>query len=214
MLCVSWSPQIGDPTVTGWFTVFAYFSSAYLCLRAFMAQKAGPPRPYLPSIFALLRVIRKHFPTVPAPAERAAFWLVMSAVMAALGLNKQLDLQSLLTEIGRSLARSQGWYQMRNQVQYAFILAIVLGALAVMLALLLLLRRRLSEYRIALLGLAFLLAFIVIRAASFHHVDRLIKLEFGPLRANFLLEFPGILIVGLSARRAMKTSSSSQRSGK
>src|ERR1041384_5677187 len=29
-----WRPGIGDPTFIGWFTVVAYFATAYLCWRA------------------------------------------------------------------------------------------------------------------------------------------------------------------------------------
>ena len=57
---IRWSPGIGDPTVMGWLTVVAYLAAAWLCLRAFMVEKAGPPRPYRQAIKALLRVIRNR----------------------------------------------------------------------------------------------------------------------------------------------------------
>ena len=38
-----WEPGIGDPTLMGWFTVFAYFGTALLCYRALRkAKRAGP----------------------------------------------------------------------------------------------------------------------------------------------------------------------------
>jgi len=86
-----WSATIGDPSFFGWATVFAYLLSGYLCLRAFMAEKSGPRRPYGASIAALVRVLRRHWPNPPVVARRAALWLILSFLMFALGINKQLD---------------------------------------------------------------------------------------------------------------------------
>jgi hypothetical protein len=120
---IDWSPTIGDPTLMGWVTVAAYFLTSWLCLRAFRLEKRGPPRPLLPTIAALFRVMKKHWPRPPAPARRAALWLLLFAIMFALGINKQLDLQTLFTEIGRSVSRSGGWYEERRAVQGLFIAA-------------------------------------------------------------------------------------------
>src|SRR3954468_15751872 len=77
-----WRPGIGDPTLLGWTTVVAYFAAALACGRT-AAAKGGRPTP---------------------------FWSLLSLLLVFLGFNKQLDLQSVLTEIGRRLAREQGWY--------------------------------------------------------------------------------------------------------
>jgi hypothetical protein len=44
----------------------------------------------------------------------------------ALGVNKQLDLQSALTEAGRVVANIQGWYAQRALVQLAFIVVVAI----------------------------------------------------------------------------------------
>lgn len=66
-----WRPGIGDPTFMGWFTVFSYFMCAAVAL----------------SVCTLNRAQDRRF---------ARFWLVIGVVMVLLGINKQLDLQSLL----------------------------------------------------------------------------------------------------------------------
>lgn len=42
--------------------------------------------------------------------QRNWLWLAVAVVMAGLCINKQLDLQSLFTDIGRVIARHQGWF--------------------------------------------------------------------------------------------------------
>jgi hypothetical protein len=51
----------------------------------------------------------------------------------------------------------------------------------------------------ALLGIGFLLTFVLVRAASFHHMDAL--LGYGRVRLNWVLELSGITLVAMSALR-------------
>jgi len=130
---IEWSPTIGDPTLMGWLTVLAYFLTAWLCLRAFNTERSGPERPYRQTIPALLRVLRKSWPDPPLLARRAALWLFLAIVFFCLGINKQLDLQSLVTQVGRTVAHTQGWYDQRRMVQ-AILVGLVLIAGVVTLA--------------------------------------------------------------------------------
>jgi hypothetical protein len=212
---VEWTPGIGDPTVMGWLTVVAYFVAAWLCLRAFKSEKRGPDRPYRQAIPALVRVLKKHWPSPPAPARRAALWLVLAFVLGALGVNKQLDLQTLFTEIGRSMAVEGGWYESRRIVQAIFI-AMVLGFGAFFVAVLWWLTRgQLRDFRLTLFGFALLVSFVVIRAMSFHHVDIIIGMDVGGVRVNWMLELGGLGIVIASAagrlRRAKAEAGASAR---
>ena len=54
-----------------------------------------------------------------AGAERL-FWILAAIAMLALGLNKQLDLQTQLTALGRQWARDGGWYKQRREFQAVF----------------------------------------------------------------------------------------------
>lgn len=171
-----WSPGIGDPTFVGWLTVVAYFVTAWRCLLA--ARRITGP-------MAALREARR---------ERS-FWMVLSILFLFLGINKQLDLQSLLTEVGRLLAKDEGWYESRGRVQLVFILAVGALGVAAAAAGIYAVRRATLGARIAAGGTALLMAFVVIRAASFHHVDSFIDSHWLGLRANWLVELGGIFIV-------------------
>lgn len=169
-----WSPTIGDPTLMGWFTVVAYFATSWLCWRASrgearVAQRAGAEQP-------------------------SRWWTFLFVVLVALGINKQLDLQTLLTELAKVTARMGGWYEERRVVQVAFIGLVGLFGAAGLVLTWWLTRREGRAVRLALLGLVFLSAFIVVRAASFHHVDILLRLGF-----NWLLELGGIGIIAAGA---------------
>lgn len=166
-----WSPGIGDPTITGWLTVLAYAAAAAAC---WLASR---------------RSVR---------TERR-LWLVLAIVMALLCINKQLDLQTLLTAIGRTVAKAQGWYEQRRGVQWLFIQAIIVAGLVVAAALLLKTRRMRNPLRMAVAGLALLGTFIIVRAASFEKVDTLLMASFASARVNHLLELSGIAVVALGA---------------
>jgi hypothetical protein len=73
---------------------------------------------------------------------------------------------------------------------------VALGVLAVLL------RGILGRVWPALLGLGFVCVFVVIRAASFHHMDGLIGSSALGLRLNWVLELPGpILVAAVALRR-------------
>lgn len=184
-----WAPGIGDPTWIGWFTTLAYLVTAALCYRTLRLEARRADR------------------------RAAIVWFALALAMLALGINKQLDLQTLFTELGKSVARAQGWYEERRVVQAVFIglvLAVSLAASAVMLRLA---GGALRTARLSLVGMVLLLGFIVIRAASFHHVDWLLQSHRAGLRVNALLELAGIACVALGARRAGAVSRRTPRSG-
>ena len=175
-----WSPGIGDNHPVGWLTVAVYLGAAFGCM---IAARRG------------------QFPLQSQRRERW-FWWLCAILLALFAVNKQLDLQSLLTSAARCLAVDQGWYDDRRAVQRGFILAVgAAGGLAVV-ACGLLMRGTFARTGPAILGLGIVSTFVVIRAASFHHVDILINQRVFGLRMNWLLELPGPLLVLWAALRA------------
>jgi hypothetical protein len=210
-----WSPGLGDPSLVGWLTVFAYFGAAVLCLQAFKAQKRTPDGragagAYLDAARSLGRMLRRHgrrFGDVPAPARRAAWWLSLAVLFALLGVNKQLDLQTLLTETGRWVAYGTGWYEERRGVQILFVTLVATGAVLAVMGLAYLARDQLRTLGPSIVGLAMTLGYVVIRAASFHRVDVLIHTEIFFVELNWVFELSGIGVVAWSARRARRLAS-------
>ncbi len=177
-----WLPGIGDPTLGGWITVFLYFAAVYMCWR--VARDIGADG--------------------RATRSEVHVWRTIAILFVALGINKQLDLQSALTEIGRVLAHYQGWYENRRAVQFTFIG--VVGALCLIAALTLLamIWKTPPATWLAAGGTILVLLFVGVRAASFHHIDELINARIFGLRWNWILEMGGIMLVLLAAhwRRA------------
>jgi hypothetical protein len=181
-----WRLGIGDPTFLGWFTVVAYFAAAVACGRVFRLDRRTEQ--------------------ADGRAATSTFWLVLTVLLAFLGLNKQLDLQSLLTDVGRTLSKSQNWYGQRRHVQFVFIIAVGAVALTALGAFAWASRKSLKRNGVSLVGIVSLLAFVVIRAASFHHIDAFIGSTLAGVRWNAIMELGGIGLVALGAVLAMRPS--------
>lgn len=179
---IRWTPGIGDASFMGWFTVLAYLGCAIYALQVFRQAD---------EIFS-----------VPV-ARQKLLWLALAVMMLLLGLNKQLDLQSLLTDIARILSKEQGWYSERRAFQKMFILGIVAVGSVAIVALFFVYFRVIKQHMIAIVGLGLLMIFIVVRATSFHHFDYFLKSDFLGLRFNWLLELSGIGLVAWNAKQLL-----------
>jgi len=174
-----WEPGIGDPTFIGWLTVAAYFIAAVLCAGNLLRARHADRRAYL-------------------------FWVAFTVFMVALGINKQLDLQTLFTAVFKHFAKATGWYEDRRIFQAIFIAIIAFFGLAFAALAWVWTLRTLPRHRLALVGGIFLVCFIVIRAASFHHIDQILGKELVFFRINHVLELGGIACVALGALTARR----------
>jgi hypothetical protein len=170
----NWSPGIGDPTVAGWLTVILYLVTSVSCW--ILARELGA-----------------------SGLDRRA-WRSISILFLFLGINKQLDLQTALTEAGRYLAHYQGWYEQRQMVQLAFIALIAVICLICAITLLVWVKDAPISTWLALIGTTLVIGYVLIRAASFHHVDRFIGRAILGFRWNWILEMGGIALVLLASQ--------------
>jgi hypothetical protein len=160
-----------DPSGLAWFVVAAYFAGA---LAAFVASRS-------------------------ASRTEARFWLGVSLLLVLLGFNKELDLQSLLTEFGRTLTRAIGIYEQRRLLQGLFLLLLAGAAAFGILRLTRMLRQSSTPAKTAAAGITMLFTFILLRAASFHHVDDWVTIDVRGLRSGWWLELVGVVVIALSA---------------
>jgi len=192
---IPWRLRIGDPTLLGWLITIAYFTAAVAA--AVTAVKAGQQ-------------------PVPEHRRPRRVWWLVAALLFALALNKQMDLQSLLTAIGRSVARHQGWYAKRRTVQLWFVvfacggtvLGLGLGWHA--------LGRFWRDEWLLFSALVLTAVFVIARIASFHHVDRLLGMRVGDARVAQALELTAIVLflcAALSALRRMYHPAAPDRGG-
>ncbi|HWL56511.1 MAG TPA: hypothetical protein VNQ78_07515 [Paracoccus sp. (in: a-proteobacteria)] len=186
--CISrdWSPGIGDPEITGWLTVISYL----LCL-----------------VLAVM-VLRRR----PDGAARG-LWGTIAGITAFLAVNKQLDLQTALTATGRCLAHMQGWYDYRWAVQIIFILTLIMVITGALMIAFHALREHLRWNGLALVGLAVLCGFVMVRAVGFHHFDRLISMDFANIGFNFWFENAGLVLIDLNAVLLLRRGRAPRRAG-
>lgn len=164
-----WHAGIGDASIYGWLTVAFYLVAVLCCLvKAKDAKKFG---------------------------GNYQFWLYLAVFLLLLGVNKQLDLQSWLTEFVKDSAQAQGWYAHRRPVQIIFIAILGLGLVITLVSLRLFLANSWRHHKITWLGIILLSAFILMRAASFHHFDILINRPILGLQINVIFEIGAILLI-------------------
>ena len=128
-----------------------------------------------------------------------AFWALLMVLFVFLGLNKQIDLQTWLTDVGRRMAQAQGWYDQRAQVQAVFIGAVAVTGLSLLAFLLDRTRELLPRHALAFVGLVLLACYVILRTASFHDIDRVMGWGVLGFRLSWLLELLGIICVGTCA---------------
>jgi hypothetical protein len=133
--------------------------------------------------------------------RRDRVWQGVALLLAALCVNKQFDLQSLFTAIGREISHQGGWYERRREFQKVFVLGVVAGAGVFGLWFLWRFREFLAGHKLLAAGLLFLLTFIVVRAISFHHFDLFLKSRIAGVKMNWVLELGGIGLVAIAALR-------------
>lgn len=167
-----WSPHVGDPGLGGWIAFTAYGLACALCLLAFGRR---PQRQ--------LRRLGQG----------------LAAVLAALMINKQLDLQSALTGLARCFLQERGWYEARQWLQVFAVLALVLICIMVGAMLLRGMRAHLSLVWPALLGVFCLMGFVAVRAYGIHHLERFVGLVLHKGGLTTLLELGGIALICANA---------------
>lgn len=174
----SWMSEIGDPSFMGWFTVLSYYLTAGMCF---------------------LRLISRR-----SERHDRIFWVVIVMGMVVLGLIKQFNLLSALTEAGRMVARSGGWVEERRLIQVCVLMVtfgiFVFIAKRVCFASLSVATR----HSVTALGFVYLLFFVACRGISWHYFDVFLSCEIFGVRINWLAELSGIYWVLASSFPRMK----------
>jgi hypothetical protein len=188
MLFNDYWQRVGDPTIIGWTITIAYFIAAFLCWRTGRIERENNLG---------TRNSHSYF-----------LWFGLLILLILLGINKQLDLQTLLTSLGREISMTQGWYGKRREVQFVFTGFLGLFGLLSIGVFIWWLRNRFWEFWLIILGLVLLFSFIFIRAASFNHVNYLLNKwsVIGPFRMKYFVELGGIVLLGFGAIQRIKKS--------
>jgi hypothetical protein len=174
-----------DPTFLGWFTTGAYFAAAVLCALAAQAYGREKGRRSSKSLRNL--------------------WVVIAIGLIALAVNKQLDLQTLLTDWMRDAAERGGWYGRRRVLQAAFVLAAVIAAAGGLWLILRTLGGRWREHRLMLAGLAAMCVYVLLRVADIERVGEMTGMSLAAENARTIIEWTGLAFIGVAGwRRAVR----------
>ena len=186
-----WHPRMADAAVPGTLIVAFYLITAVVCAWALSVARIGArmAKEYR-------KVERRKHDRTTAYRASFLFWALLTLCMVILGVNKHLDLESWLTEFGRNIALSQGWYETRSSVQRPLVAGVAGFGLISLAVLLALTRRLLPRHVLAFVGTVILLCFVMARAMSFHQLDDALAVEMFGVRARWLLELGGILCIG------------------
>jgi len=176
---MKWRPGIEDPSFMGGVTVAAYMIAALLS--------------------ALVALHSYRLLGVSGFQKQRRLWWILAILLFLLGINKQLDLQSLFTDVGRAIFISQGWYAERRTYQLWLVFILTLMGLVSLFLGGWFIRQTLKENGLVLSGLTFLLAFILVRAVSFHRFDKVLNWRPMGVRMNWILELTGIFCIGIAA---------------
>ena len=174
-----WRDKRGDPTVVGWAITLGYVLVAGLCL-------------YCTGLFDSRR-------SVPISQMYTWFWWLMVAVLIALGINKQLDVQLLLADIGRSYTKYHGWYRQRMPVQ---IRVLALGACVGLMCLQVVghrIRRSPKSLWCALWGVVFLGVNVLMHLVSVHSIEHFLASSVAGLSVGNGLEILAMCWIAVSA---------------
>jgi hypothetical protein len=183
---VEWQPGFDNPDVPGWSVVTAYLLAAVCCGRAAMSRQGASRE----------------------ENRATAIWWVLALGLLVLGINKQLNLQTLLIILGRHASFASGWYGARRVAQVVFTGVLGLAGVGVLWFLRSRFRPFFARNRWAFIGLVVLLIFLLIRTASISHVLELAGFEaddeHGDKRWTWSLEIGGSACLGFAAIKARR----------
>ena len=131
---------------------------------------------------------------------RAGGWLEQGSLLAVLGLFRMGDCARLVTQRGRALAASQGWYADRRVLQAAMVAWVIIGFAAFARWCC----RGRSRCHLAAPGTALLLALLALETISYHWTDALFAWRVGGLSVSRLAEGIGLAWVFTLAASAVR----------
>jgi ACR3 family arsenite efflux pump ArsB len=176
----TWRPQLDNPNFLGWSVVAAYLLGAIFC--GWVALKTGK-----------------------LDSEGSKIWWLLAVVLLFLGINKQLNLQTLMIVMGRRAAFAGGWYGHRRFVQVIFSAAFALLGLCLLVCFAAHAKRFIERNRLAFAGVIVLLLFVVLRSSTINHANNLIGVDLKGEHWAWVLELCGSFLIIWSAAAAAKS---------
>ncbi len=173
---INWQPHIGDPGIIGWVITILYIFFSGMCVLSGLKERSNLQRLSFPELF----------------------WYFLALTLLFLGLNKQIDLQSLFIEMGRQVARQYGFYEQRREIQRFFVILFFFFSVAPMLFMLKILLHDIRKYYLVFMGMLIIVLFVLIRASSMSHIYIVpdVYRAVGAVKMKYAMEFCGLCVIG------------------
>lgn len=101
-------------------------------------------------------------------------WALVALVVLVFGFGRELQIGDWVTQHGRDLAHSQGWYNERRPLQRLADVAVALAGLAAAAVLVAFSWRNWRSHTSAVFVLVLMAVFVAVRAISYHYTDRVL----------------------------------------
>jgi hypothetical protein len=138
-----WTFGIGDPSLEGWLICILYLTATILSYKKYSILKSQK------------RLIFKS-------------WGFISLILLFLSLNKQLDFQTIVSDIGRTIAVNLDLMEQRHIFKRVFIITVALSGIAFIINFRKNIFHLKKSHPLTFVGLTALVCFIFLRATSFH----------------------------------------------
>lgn len=165
-----WLGHYGDFTSVGW---------GITCL-------------YLLCAIVLLVVMKK---VLIAERKERLVWCGIFVIVCLLTMNKQLDLQMLVTDIARTITKEYGVYDNRKPFQLMAIVIFGISFLSIGGFFLYLLRKSHGSILLGLIGIIVLFMFLMLRLLSHHYLESFFMKRQWLLTRYDIMEISGILLI-------------------
>jgi hypothetical protein len=172
-----WIRYAGDFTFTGWFITAIYFIVFLLCILYLSKLNKNPAKHEKPYVH---------------------FRIFLTGCIFLLGLNKQIDIQLLITDIGRTYSQAHGWYETRKYFQVEFLAVFSTIGLGLFFILCKALKNIWRSVFLPVTGLFILFSFVIIKASSLHILEHYFDKRIGGFNLFDISELTGLLCIGLS----------------
>jgi hypothetical protein len=166
-----WREHRGDDSLAGWVLTFGYL----LCALLFLCLKNASFTDF----------------------KEKLFWVSLFGIIVLFGINKQLDLQLLITDIARTVAKEYQVYEQRKPFQIRVIALFASLALGLFGLVSVLVWRSHKTLLLALAGVAVIFGYFVLRLVSYHAIEEIMKQRYVFFSLYDVFELAGVALVGV-----------------
>ena len=166
-----WSAFAGDPMLSGTIFMVGYGVTAWMMFRAVRFERG----------------------------RERIFWRLCGLLFVFQVANTHLDLHGLVWTTGRCLAKAQGWYEQRREVQVFLLAWLAMVAGVILLAVLVTFLRNILGNLLLTLGVVTAVGFTVVKGINYHGLDQIYGGWVGPFRVADFIEFSGVVLAFLAA---------------